>query len=241
MNISILILAAGPSGLETHDGDYPLCLTEFDGLSLIERIVLNTRNLESAQYAFAFRNDEAKRFHLEKIAKLLASSAAVYCVPENTQGSACTALISASQLDPDSELLVISANELVDIDYGEVVTDFRSRSLDAGTLVFRSVHPRYSYVRVNKDGFVTEAAQQDPISHNATVGVFWFYKTRDFVAATMDLIRKNANVNGKFYIAPTFNELILNQARVGVRKMEVENYKPLKTERQIQQFENGYK
>jgi hypothetical protein len=241
MNISILILAAGPSGLETHDGEYPLCLAEFDGLSLIERIVLNTRNIKSTKYSFAFRNDEAKRFHLEKIAKLLAPNAAVCCVPENTQGSACTALLSASQLDPDSELLIISANELVDIDYGEVVSYFRSRNLDAGTLVFSSVHPRYSYVRLNKDGLVTEAAQQDPISHNATVGVFWFYKTRDFVLATMELIRKDANINGKFYVAPTFNELILNQARVGVLEIEIAKYRPLKTERQKQQFENGNK
>jgi len=239
MNISVLILAAGQTGFETHDGDYPLCLTEFDGLSLLERIVRNTRNIEKVKFAFAFLNHEAERFHLDKVSKLLSPGAAVFRMPESTQGSACTALLAASQLDPDSELLIISANELVDVDFSEVVSDFRGRRLDGGVLIFRSVHPRYSYVRLNSERLVIEAAQQDPISHNATAGVFWFAKTKEFVAAAMNLIRKNASVKNKFYVAPTFNELILKQAKIGVRDLELGKYTPLKTERHIQQFEHG--
>jgi hypothetical protein len=239
MNISVLILAAGQTGFETHDGDYPLCLTEFDGLSLLERIVRNTRNIEKVKFAFAFLNHEAERFHLDKVSKLLSPGAAVFRMPESTQGSACTALLAASQLDPDSELLIISANELVDVDFSEVVSDFRGRTLDGGVLIFRSVHPRYSYVCLNSERLVIEAAQQDPISHNATAGVFWFAKTKEFVAAAMNLIRKNASVKNKFYVAPTFNELILKQAKIGVRDLELGKYTPLKTERHIQQLEHG--
>jgi hypothetical protein len=239
MNISVLILAAGQAGFETHDGGYPLCLTEFDGLSLLERIVRNTSNIKGAKYAFALLIKETERFHLDKVAKLLAPSAVVIRTPESTQGSACTALLAASQLDPESELLIISANELVDVDFSEVVTDFRCRKLDGGLLVFRSVHPRYSYVRLNAERLVTMAAQQDPISHHATAGVFWFAKTREFTEAAMNLIRKNASVNGKFYVAPVFNELILRHGRIGVRDLEISKYSPLKTERQVQQFEHG--
>lgn len=239
MNISVLILAAGQVGFETRDGGYPICLTEFDGLSLLERIVANTRNIKEAQYAFALLNTDAERFHLDKVAKLLSPNAIVIRTPESTQGSACTALLAASQLDPESELLIISANELVDIDFAEVVGDFRSRKLDGGLLVFRSVHPRYSYVRLNTERLVTEAAQQDPISHHATAGVFWFARTGEFVDAAKNLIRKNASVNGKFYVAPTFNELVLKQGRVGVSDLDLNKYRPLKTERQVEQFEHG--
>jgi hypothetical protein len=239
MNISVLILAAGQVGFETRDGGYPICLTEFDGLSLLERIVANTRNIEKAQYAFALLNTDAERFHLDKVAKLLSPNAIVIRTPESTQGSACTALLAASQLSPESELLIISANELVDIDFAEVVGDFRRRKLDGGLLVFRSVHPRYSYVRLNTERLVTEAAQQDPISHHATAGVFWFARTGAFVDAAKNLIRKNASVNGKFYVAPTFNELVLKQGRVGVSDLDLSKYRPLKTERQVEQFEHG--
>jgi hypothetical protein len=238
MSISILVLAAGALNFENTDGGYPLCLTEFDGVSLLERIIRNTRNISNSQYAFALLNIEAERFHLDKIVQLLAPGSSVTCTPESTKGSACTALLAASQLDPDSELLIISANELVDVDFQEIVSDFRHRGLRGGVLIFRSVHPRYSYVRLDSGGLVIEAAQQNPISQNATAGVFWFAKTREFIEAAMNLVRKNTNVNGNFYIAPTYNEIILNQGRVGVKDLDPAKYKPLKTERQVLQFDH---
>lgn len=239
MTINVLILAAGQSLTEPEHGGYPVCLAEFDGLSLLERIVGNTRRIEDANYAFAFQKKEADRFHLDKVVQLLTPGATVFRIPESTQGSACTALLAACQLPGENELLIISANELVDIDFSEVLDDFQCRKLDAGTLIFRSIHPRYSYVRLDSEGIVTEATQQNPISQHATVGVFWFSRTTAFVDAAKNLIRKNACTNDKFFVAPTFNELILHQARVGVREMENGKYRPLKTERQIHQFEQG--
>lgn len=239
MSTNILVLAAGQVGFDTHDGGYPVCLTETDGMSLLERIVVNTRNIDAPHYTFALLDKEAEQFHLDKVVNLLSPGSTVIRIPESTQGSACTAMLAASLLDPNKDLLIISGNELVDIDFAEVVTEFKQRKLDGGTLTFHSVHPRYSYVRLNDEGLVTEAAQQDPISHNATVGVFWFAKTGVFVEAVKNLVRKNASVTGKFFVAPAFNELILKQGRVGVREMDISKYRPLKTERQVHQFENG--
>ena len=240
MHTNILILAAGRLAGADKDGSYPTCLTELDGVSLIERIVANTRAIGDAQYAFAILKKDAGQFHLDKVVRLLVPNAQVTKVPESTKGSACTALLAACQMRQDSALLVISANELVDLDLSVVLDDFRQRNLDGGTLTFRSIHPRYSYVRVNEAGLVVEAAQQNPISQHATAGVFWFKSTADFVEAAKSSIRKNAvAVNGNFFVAPTFNELILQQKRVGVYPLDVSKYRPLKTERQVLQFEQG--
>jgi hypothetical protein len=118
-----------------------------------------------------------------------------------------------------------------------VLADFRARQLDAGVLTFSSVHPRYSYVRVDGGGMVTEAAEKNPISRNATVGFYWFSQGRRFVEAVKKMIRKDAAVNGVFYICPALNELILEQARIGTRMISADHYHPLKTERQLEQFE----
>jgi hypothetical protein len=241
MKTNILILAAGQQEFEANDGSYPISLTEFDGKSLLERIVDNTRNIPDCQYSFAILEKDAERFHLEKVAKLLAPGAKVFRIPVSTKGSACTALLAASQLEDEDGLLIVSANELVEIDLTETTKEFKQRKLNAGTVVFRSVQPRYSYVRLNGEGHVTEAAQQNPISQHATAGIFWFETVKSFVDAAKDSIRKNASVGGKFFVAPTFNELILKNARIGVREIDIEKYRPLKTVRQIQQFENGIK
>ncbi|AKF36277.1 TPA: glycosyltransferase family 2 protein [Yersinia enterocolitica] len=239
MGVNILILAAGQSSPESREDSYPLCLTETDGMSLIERIVLNTKKIPDSKYCFALLDKDAEKFHLDKVVKLLVKDSTVIKIPEYTKGSACTALLAASQLNQQDELLIISANELVNIDFSNVLNDFNLRKLDGGTLIFKSVHPRYSYVSLNTDRIVIEAAQQKPISQNATAGVFWFARTHDFAEAAKNLIRKNASVNGKFYVAPTFNELILKQMKVGTIDLNVDDYKLLKTERQAQQFESG--
>lgn len=237
--INILVLAAGHIGFEANNGGYPLCLSEMDGVSLCERIVANTSNIKDAQYTFALRDKDVEQFHLDRVVSLLAPGANVVRVASDTKGSACTALLAASQFANDQEVLVISANELVDIDLATVVESFRNRGMDAGTLTFESIHPRYSYIKLGENGLVSEAAQQNPISRNATAGVFWYRRAGDFVEAIKGLIRKDQSVKGNFYIAPTFNELILKQGKVGVEKLDLNKYYPLKTERQVYVFEQG--
>lgn len=51
------------------------------------------------------------------------------------------------------------------------------------------------------------------------------------------MIRKDANVDGDFYVAPAFNELILNQGKIGTVDIDTKLYHPLKTERQVYQFD----
>lgn len=237
--INILVLASGKLNFKRLDNEYPLCLTEIRGVSVLERIVNNTARIANTQYAFTFLETEAVRYHLDKIATLLVPDARTTQVPELSQGSACTALLAACQLDQTAELLIISANELVDIDLNDVIEEFRYRKLDAGTLTFRSVHPRYSYVRLNDDGLVIEAAQRQPISFFATAGIFWFAKTASFVAGAKNLIRKEAHVEGSYFVAPTFNELVLEQKKIGIRELDTTKYFPLKTEQQIEQFEGS--
>lgn len=239
MTNNILILAAGKSNSTSAEREFPLCLTEIDGVSLLEKLVENTKGIPDAKYVFAMLDKDIQRFHLDNVANLLAKGSKVVRVPEATQGSACTALLAASQMDPEGSLLIISANELVDLDLAMVVADFSARGLDAGTLIFKSVHPRYSFVRLNKEGHVIEAAQQNPISSHATVGVFWYARTKDFVESTKQMIRKNAVVAGNFYVAPVFNELILSGGKVGVLNLDVRKYHPLKTDRQVELFERG--
>lgn len=237
--INILVLAAGNVPRSQEANDYPLCLTEIGGLTVLEQIVNHTKVIEGARFMFVFLDSEAQRYHLEKITRMLVPDSHCFLVPERTQGSACTALLAACQCDENAELLIISANELVEMDLSSVVHSFRTRDLDGGTLIFRSVHPRYSYVALGEDGLVVETAQREPISAHATVGVFWFARTADFVEAAKNLIRKDAHVDGSYFVAPTFNELVLWQKKVGVTALELEKYIPLKTERQIHHYEGN--
>ena len=58
--------------------------------------------------------------------------------------------------------------------------------------------------------------QQNPISTNATVGLFWYARAEYFVEAAKQMIIKNAKINNSFFIAPAFNEMILREKNVGI-------------------------
>ncbi len=233
-------MAAGQVDFEIGDGGYPLCLTEVNGRSVLEGIVDNLVGLRPVRFAFALQAGDIQRFHLDEVVRLLAEDVTVISVPLSSEGSACTALLAAARMDPDEDLLIVSANELVEADLSEPVRRFRAEGLDAGTLTFRSIHPRYSYVRLDAAGHVTEAAQQRPISHHATAGVFWFARTGDFVEATKRMIRKDVRVDGKFFVAPAFNEMLLRQARIGTHEIDAQVYHPLKSRRQVETQEDRH-
>jgi NDP-sugar pyrophosphorylase family protein len=235
--ITVLVLAASKSFQGSKTNTFPLCLTEFSGKSVLELTVEKISRIENSEVIFAFLESDSKAFYLERISKLLVPNSVCIKVSEETKGSGCTGLFAACQLDQERELLILSANEIINLDFMKFITDFRKRKLDAGTPIFQSVHPRYSFVRLDKDDLVIETAQRQPISSNATTGIFWFNRTGDFVDAIKNLILKEAQVDDAYFIAPSFNEIILKGKKVGVFRLSPDEYFPLKTEQQANVFE----
>jgi NDP-sugar pyrophosphorylase family protein len=235
--MNILVLAAGAAPADARDGSYPLCLAEIEGTPMIERILHACHTLPEAHVIVALRDEDIRLFHLDNVVRLVDPGASVVRVREATGGAACTALLAVGEIDRDDELVILNGNELLDADFPQVVASFRARGLDAGVVTFPSIHPRYSYVRLDERERVIEASEKRPISRLATAGFYWFARGRDFVDAAKDMIRKNGSVNGSFYICPALNQLVLRQSVIGTFPVEARQYHPLKTERQLQQYE----
>ena len=87
-------------------------------------------------------------------------------------------------------------------------------TIDAGILTFESTHPKWSYAKLNESGFVSEVAEKNPISKNATVGVYYWNKGSDYVKYAEQMINKNVRVNNEFYVCPVFNEAIEDGKRI---------------------------
>jgi dTDP-glucose pyrophosphorylase len=232
-----LLLAAGADQTRQIDG-YPLCLTEINSTTLLEKIVSQTNKISNNRLIVNFRESDVNKYHLDNIVRLLNPDTRVVRITSDTQGAACTALLSIADINNDENLLIINGNEYIDIDYAKTINNFLQEDLDAGVVVFKSIHPRYSYVKINEDRLLVEASEKKPISNIATTGFYWFAKGNDFVNAAMNSIRKDARVNEIFYICPTFNEMILESKKIGISLIDENSYHPIKTERQLEYFEN---
>lgn len=74
--------------------------------------------------------------------------------------------------------------------------------------VFEATEDRWSFVKVNDEGYVVEVAEKEPISKWATAGMYHFSHGCDFVSAANEMIRQNLRVNGEFYVGPLYNILV---------------------------------
>jgi hypothetical protein len=236
--MNVLFLGAAPSAPRAEHNRFPAWLAEHRGTSPLVQLAASLGADERNQLIYCFLEADIKEFHLRNVVSALTHRHNIISIKNPTQGAACTALLAADEIDNETELFIVSLNEHLEIDLAAAAADFRSRNLDAATLVFKSIHPRYSFVRLGGGDLVVEAAQGRPITDVATAGAFWFRRGMDFVASVKDMIRKQDHVNGVYYICPALNQLILKGCKIGVTWMAPSIYHPLKTEAQVHNFEH---
>nr|WP_178125914.1 glycosyltransferase family 2 protein [Pseudomonas sp. Fl5BN2] len=236
--MNIILLAGGDTTSVMAESSYPSYLSERDGLPLIQHLVEKCLELKPASIACMLPKADVAKYHLRNMLHQMNPIATVYPVHALTMGAACTALLAAESIDNEDELLILSCNELLDAPLGDIVAGFRKDQCDAGVVVFKSLHPRYSFVRKNAQGCVVEAAEKNPISNHAVAGLYWFAKGGVFVKAVKEMIRKGAKVNDAYYIAPSLNELVLLHKKIGTYRVQPSQYYPLKNPHQLHAFEN---
>jgi hypothetical protein len=73
---------------------------------------------------------------------------------------------------------------------------------------------------VNDENIVTEVAEKNPISDNATVGVYYWKHGSDYVKYAEQMIENNTRVNDEFYVCPVYNEAISDNKRITIGEVE---------------------
>lgn len=240
--MNILVLMAGRDAAFAEAGYlYPKNLTEIDGLPLVQQVIHGllplTEEIRDSRFTFLVKGEEIARFHTDAVLQLLLPDSQVIPVAEPTGGAACTALLAIETINTDEPLMLCNGDMVVDGHLAEMLADFQKRDLDGGILVFEAVHPRWSYVKTNAAGYVIETAEKRPISKLATAGIYYFRKGRDFAQAAMNMIKKDAHVGGAFYVCPSYNELILQQKKIGVYEIPRSSYHSLADPRSVSDYE----
>ena len=117
-------------------------------------------------------------------------------------------------INNDEELLIANSDQIIEYSKENFNTIRRFTDFSASVFTFRAVHPKWSFVKTNSRGVVTEVAEKNPISDIATCGIYYYRKGSDFVKYAESMIEKDIRVNNEFYIAPVYNELILDEKTI---------------------------
>ncbi|TKX28191.1 glycosyl transferase family 2 [Campylobacter sp. MIT 12-5580] len=212
--LNIMVPIAGKSYFfdDAKDG-FPKPFIEICGKTMLEHFIKNYENIENKCFIFILKEEDVKRYHLDDAINVLTNNQSkIVILKKETSGMVCSALMTIDQIDLNEPLLIVNMDQIFEYDLSEFISKLSLN--DAGVLSFESVHPRWAYVKCNEANFVLEAFEKRPVSKNAIAGFYYFNKAKYFINSAFSMIKKDVNYDGKYFIAPVLNELILENKKV---------------------------
>ena len=217
--LNVLIPMAGRGSRFADKGYvFPKPLVEIKGKPMIQLVIENL-NID-ANYIFIVQKEHVEKYNIKQMLEILKPGCTVIELDEVTEGAAVTTLLAKESINNDSPLLLANSDQYIEWDSSEIMYNFLNSEIDGGILTFESTHPKWSYAKVNEHNFVTEVAEKNPISNNATVGIYFWQKGSDYVAFAEDMIKKDIRVNGEFYVCPVFNQAIEAGKKIKIKNID---------------------
>lgn len=233
MNILFLM---GGDNLNNSADNYPIYMTEINQKMILEILIDFTKSINPYQAIFCIREDDIKKFYIDEIVKRKIDNAIIVTVKGETKGAVCSSLLASEFIDVDKELLIVAINDFTDENWNNIIDYFRKGKYDSGVVSFKSIHPRYSFAKLNENNEVIEITEKKPSSNNALVSFYYFKNGNEYIKCAKNVIRKDNPINGSFYLSQVVNEMILEQKKVGLYKVDNSTFHPLKTEVQLAQY-----
>ncbi|MBU1261333.1 MAG: glycosyltransferase family 2 protein [Planctomycetes bacterium] len=239
--INILFPMVGKSQFfNTEEYIFPKPLIEINGEPMIEIAIENYKKIKlSKNFIFIVSSEHCSKYHLDDILYLLTDRKCIVIKLANeTAGAACSALMAVDYINNKEELIIANSDQIIDDEIETIINSFRLKKVDAGVVCFDSVHPRWSFVRLDKNNKIIEAAEKKPLSKNAIAGFYYFKEGKLFVEAAMKSILKARHVNGIYYVAPVLNELVLENKNLEIYKIMNDKYHTFYSPQKISEYEN---
>jgi HAD superfamily hydrolase (TIGR01509 family) len=211
LNVLIPMAGAG-SRFEQAGYTFPKPLIEVKGKPMIQ-VVVDNLNIK-ANYIYVVQKKHREKYNLDTLLNLITPNCKIVETEGVTEGAACTALLAKEYIDNDNPLFFANSDQFVEWDSNEFMYKMNETDVDGGIVSFRATHPKWSFAKVDDDGFVTEVAEKNPISDIATVGYYYWKHGSDFVKYAEQMLDRNIRVNNEFYVCPVFNQAIEDEKKI---------------------------
>jgi HAD superfamily hydrolase (TIGR01509 family) len=207
-HLNIIIPMSGKGSRFTLTGRYsfPKPLIEINGKPMIEVVVRNLNLI--GQYIYIVQQEHYEQYNLKYLLNLISPNCKIVVLDKVTEGAACSILKAKEYINNDTPLVIANSDQFVEWNSNQFIYNAMSNNIDGSVAIFESTHPKWSYVKLDDTGYITELAEKKPISHNATVGIYYYKKGNDFVKYAEQMIEKDIRTNNEFYVAPVYNEYI---------------------------------
>ena len=194
----------------------PKPLIPVHGLPMIAAVVRNVRPQRAHRFIFVALAEHLEHAGMREALSQAAPGCVIIPVDRVTEGAACTVLLAREFINSDEPLMLANSDQWVDIDIDDYLASQDRQRADGLIMTMKADDPKWSFVGLNGKRLVTRVVEKEVISNEATVGIYNFGRGSDFVRAADGMIAKNLRVNNEFYVAPVYNELIAEGARIAI-------------------------
>lgn len=209
---------------------------------MIEHLIENLNSIQQdKRFIFLLREEDCARFHLDETIRLLTNATTIiHRIRGETKGAVCSSLLAIDDIESENPLMISNGDQIFEKGLPECIAHLTQEGVDGGCITFQSTHPRWSYVRLNHDQKMIEAAEKRPISKNAIAGVYFFQHGQDYIQGAKAAIRKDSNHEGLFYISSVLNELILLNKDLRAVQIPNADYITFYSPKKITEYESGH-
>ena len=213
LNVLIPMAGAG-SRFEQAGYTFPKPLIDINNKPMIQ-VVVDNLNID-ANYIYIVQKSHREKYNLDTLLNLITPGCKIVETNGLTEGAACTALLAKEFINNDAPLFFANSDQFVEWDSNEFMYKMNETKADGGIVTFKAIHPKWSFAKVNELDLVTEVAEKNPISDNATVGYYFWKHGSDFVSYAEQMIERNIRVNNEFYVCPVFNQAIEDNKEIRI-------------------------
>lgn len=232
MDVIIPIAAEHPA-FRKAGYEQPKPLVDVNGTEMIRWATACLNGLvDESSYIFIILQSQIEQYNLdEALFNLYGEEVTIVALNEMTDGAAKTVLAAQNHIGTE-ELIVIFGDQYVELSLATVIEE---TAIDGLIPVFEASSPKWSYAATAPNGTVTEVAEKEVISSQATAGVYYFRDGTDFIRAARSMIAKDIRTDGLFYVCPVYNELI--QMSKQIETIPVEQMETLGTPSAVEAFD----
>jgi len=234
----LIPLAANDDLFPREEFHFPKPLIEINNVPMIALAIrFIKQNDADAEFIFVVNRADCAEFSLDSTLELSAGSGTVVVqLTSPTKGALCSCLMAVNYINDDKPLTIVNGDQIIEANLLDIQKRFQTHDASAGVVAFESVHPRWSYIRTDDQGHVTEAAEKRVISRKAIAGLYYFKKGAEFVMAGQKTILDGSSVNGKYYISSTLNQIILTGGKVTYQEIDADAYHSFYSPQKIDYF-----
>jgi bifunctional N-acetylglucosamine-1-phosphate-uridyltransferase/glucosamine-1-phosphate-acetyltransferase GlmU-like protein len=180
---------------------------------------------EDDEFVFICNNDHTDNTNMGEILYEIRPNVKVWFMPQHKLGPVHTVKTVYDEIDDDEEVIISYCDNPYLWDRDDFINHIRENELDGCILTHTGFHPhtlantKMAFIK-EKDGLLEEIKEKEcytdnPMNEHASTGIYYFRKGSYVKKYFEEMIERDINYNGEYYVTLVYNLLVEDGLRVG--------------------------